>query len=191
MYEHQLPNWATWSEIAMTIVWLMSAAFVWALMRRRGHDTQLWLLISLIFGPFAIPAAIVSTRRASRRPARIVQLGSPGPGSRDVAIMVDLNAPQEAGSAVATIAPNLRNLAFVAVIGPDTLDRSAHRAELARATAALLEAADLAHDLGINAEAVVVEGRKPDAAHAYAARNRLDLVEPRTRCEVCRTANPL
>ena len=171
-----VPEWAVWSERILIVVWLASAAVTWVFMHRNGHDGQLWALIGLVGGPFALLAAWECARRAARRPPEIVFLGSPGHGSRDVALVVDLADPATAGQAIGTV-PDVRRAVLVAAIGPDTIDHAAHRGELRNAATALADAARVARRRGVDPAGVILAGHSTRAVISYAAADKLELLE--------------
>lgn len=133
-----LPQWAIWSEVAIRVGWAATAAVIWAAMTRRGHDGGLWALIGLVLGPFAVPAAITSARRAARRPPIVVADGAPWDAGRGPAVLVVVDpddpgsGPAQAAAADAAGGP----IELVVVVGRDTLDRSAREGTLRRARAA-------------------------------------------------------
>lgn len=134
-----LPQWALWSEVAIRAGWAAVAAVLWAVMTRRGHDGGLWALIGLVFGPFAVPAALVSARRAARRPPIVVTDGPPRGSATTPAALV-LVDPDDAGgweaqASAAGAAGGRVELAVV--VGRDGLDLAAREGALRRARHAL------------------------------------------------------
>ena len=86
-----LPQWALWSEIAIRVGWAATAAVICVVMSRRGHDIANWAIFGLVLGPFAVPAAIISARRAASRGAIVVEEGDGGEAR--VLVVVDLHTP--------------------------------------------------------------------------------------------------
>lgn len=180
-----LPQWALWSELAIRIGWAGAAAVIWAVMSRRGHDGGLWALIGLVLGPLAVPLAVISARRAARRPPIVVENGrGPETGRLPLTlVVVDPDDPQmwATQAAAADAVAGLVELAVV--VSRDTLDRDAREGTLRRARIAL--AAVAATMAGPTPRQVILEGR-PDAAVARHARQHgiTGVIAPSTRSGV-------
>ena len=179
MHDMGVPGWAVWLELALRGVWFVSAAAVAVPMGRLGHDRQLWALIGLFLGPLAVPVSVMAVRRADRRPPRVLAKGRPGDGDRDVLVYVD--ASRTTSGASAPVGRNVRRVVLAAIVGRDEIDRSARAAELRRAGEALRGALEDCARGGIEADAVVLEGRPARALLRYARSERLEVVcLPRT-----------
>ena len=163
MVHMPLPEWAIWSEAGIRVAWAFIAAVLWAVMSQRGHDGGLWAVIGLVLGPFAVPAAVISSRRAARRPPIVVTEG-PQHGSATAPAALVLVDPDDPGGweaqAAAAGAVGAR-VELAVVVGRDTLDLAAREGALRRARRAL--AAVAAAMPGPTPRQVILEGR-PDAA---------------------------
>jgi hypothetical protein len=169
---HPIPDWALWFDLAMRFTWFVAAAGVGFVMGRLGHDTSTWVLFGLIAGPFAIPCAVVSARRAARRPPRVLFPGVAGRGIEDVLVLVDGERPAGAPNDLGP-ADGLRRVVLAVVIGRDTSDVAAREGEERRAAATLTAARAAVRDAtGVEAGGVVLEGRPARAIRAYAERER-------------------
>lgn len=173
-----LPQWALWSEVIIRFAWAAIAAVMWFVMSRRGHDGAIWALAGVVLGPLAVPVAIISARRAARRPPIVVDEGAGGVVS--VLVVVDPEHPESwipEGELVNALTCGAE---LVAVVTRETLDHAAREASLRRARAAL--AAVAAAIPGPAPRQVILEGR-PAAAVAHYRRS-LDipvLVTPSNR----------
>lgn len=166
----RVPAWALWLEMAMRVVWLVSAAGVGLIMRRLGHDTAAWVLVGLVCGPLAVPIAVTAARRAARRPPRLLFAGRPGQGEDDVLVLIDPERPTVAAYPIGP-AGAIGRLVLAVVIGRTTSDAGARQAEERRAAAALTAArAAVRATTGIDPAGVVLEGRAARAGRAYAHR---------------------
>lgn len=161
-----LPQWVLWSELAIRLGWAAIAAVVWFVMSRRGHDGTNWVIVGLVLGPFAVPAAVISTRRAARRPAIVVDEG----GSRDAGLLVVVDPDHpESWSPEAELVNELGAVAeLVVVVSRDTMDRPAREASLRRARTAL--AAVAAGISGPAPRQVIIEGRPAAAVVGHSKR---------------------
>jgi len=164
-----LPQWVLWSELAIRVGWAAAAAVIWATMSRRGHDGGLWALIGLVLGPLAVPLAVISARRAARRPSIVVADGCGHEAGRSPStlVVVDPDDPEawaaQAAAADAVAGP----VELAVVVSRDTLDRDAREGTLRRARTAL--AAVAATMVGPTSRQVILEGR-PEAAVVRHAR---------------------
>lgn len=165
MHETTYPSWAVWTELGLRALWVLSAVAVALVMGGRGHDRPMWGVIGLVLGPLAAPVAVVATRRASRRPARVLREGRPGPGTTDVVVVVDPDAPS-AATAPETL--SARRVVLVSVVGRDEMDRAARAAELRRAQEALAAAVPSWKAQGVVPDAVILEGRPARAVLEFA-----------------------
>lgn len=158
-----LPQWAIWSDVTIRVGWAAAAALLWAVMSRRGHDGLLWAVIGLVLGPFAVPAAVISARRAARRPPIVVTEGPPQ-GSAAVPAALVLVDPDDPGGWEAQAAGAEAvgdRVELTVVVGRDSLDLAAREGALRRARRALTTVA--AAMPGPRPRQVILEGR-PDAA---------------------------
>jgi hypothetical protein len=163
----QLPQWAIWSEMAARVGWVAVAAVLWAVMSRRGHDGGLWAVIGLVLGPFAVPAAVISVRRAARRPPIIVAEGPPwgAAATRPALVLVDPDDDHVGWAAQAAAADAVGDRVELAVVvGRDRVDLGAREGALRRARRALTAVA--AAMPGPPPRQVILEGR-PEAAVAH------------------------
>ena len=166
-----LPQWAIWSEVAIRLGWAAAAAVIWAVMSRRGHDGGLWAVIGLVLGPFAVPAAVISARRAARRPPVVVADVPGGSAGCAPAVLVVVDADDPGSWAAQAAAADAVGgpVELAVVVGRDTLDRSAREGSLRRARCALAAvAAAMARPAPGQ---VILEGR-PAAAVALHSRLR-------------------
>jgi len=177
-----LPQWALWSELAIRVGWAAAAAVIWAVMSRRGHDGGLWALIGLVLGPLAVPLAVISARRAARRPPIAVDGGHGADAARSPStlVVVDPDDPQTWGAQAAAADNVAGPVELAVVVSRDTLDRDAREGTLRRARTAL--AAVAATTTGPTPRQVILEGR-PDAAVARHARQHgiTTVIAPSTR----------
>lgn len=162
-----LPEWVLWSEVGIRVGWTTIALAIWFVMSRRGHDGGTWAIVGLVLGPLAIPMAIVSARRASRRPLLVVEDGA----TVDAGVLVAVDASQpETWASVAWLVNTLATPAeLAAVVDRDTLDIAARNASLQRARRALAAVADAVN--GPQPRQVILEGRPVPAV----AKRRLAL----------------
>ena len=164
-----LPQWALWSEVVIRVGWAAVAFGIWFVMSRRGHDGSLWALVGLVLGPIAVPAAILSARRAARRPMIVVADGASEADTNgvDVLAVVDPDDPSTWGVEAELLRTTSR-VELAAVVRRDTMDHAARRASLRRARIAL---ATVAAAIGSALpRQVILEGRP---AAAVAQRRRL------------------
>ena len=185
-----LPQWALWSELAIRVGWAAAAAVIWAVMSRRGHDGGLWGLIGLVLGPLAVPLAVISARRATRRPPIVVGGGHGADAARSPStlVVVDPDDPETWGAQAAAADNVAGPVELAVVVSRDTLDRDAREGTLRRARTAL--AAVAATMVGPTPRQVILEGR-PDAAVARHARQLgiTTVIAPSTRpCDRLRSA---
>lgn len=170
MHMTEFPTWAVWVELGGRVGWTVIAVATAFVMRRHGHDGGVWLVVGFVLGPLVVPAAVLSARRAARRPPIPVADGAPGRGSRDVLVVV---SQQDPAAQVAWLqsSDDVRYVVLVAIVGRDTLDQAAREGDLRRARRALLTAVDGCAARGICPTAMIAEGR-PDAAVASVALHR-------------------
>lgn len=190
-----VPSWVARLELGLRASWVVVGVGVAVAMGRRGHDAQLWGLIGLVLGPLAVPAAIVATRRAARRPPIAVFDGRPGPGQRDIAVPVAADGLSSSLVALGEQRDSIRRMVLVATIGPDRLDTAAHRDEVVQAKAILARSAKAVQEAGLRPEGVIVEGRLVVAVAAFATAEGLEVLaqlddRPRTRRARTRRARP-
>lgn len=165
-----VPTWALWLDMAMRVVWLLSAAGVALSMRRLGHDTATWGLVGLVCGPLAIPMAVVAARRAARHPPRLLFAGDPGNGDEDVLVLLDADRPADIADQLGPTRA-IGHLVLAVVIGRTTSDVAARKAEERRAADTLTSARRAVRAAtGIDPSGVVLEGRVARAGPAYARR---------------------
>ena len=161
-----LPQWVLWSEVVIRFGWAAIAAAIWFVMSRRGHDGGLWALVGVVLGPLAVPAAVISARRASRRPPTVVDQGD----GEDVKVLAVIDPDQPA--TWAAVAQRVTTLSapseLAVVVSRETLDVAAREATVRRARAAL--AAVAAAIPGPPPRQVILEG---PPATAVAQRRRL------------------
>lgn len=158
-----LPQWALWSEVVIRVGWAALAAMIWFVMSRRGHDGGIWALVGLVLGPLAVPAAIVSVRRASRRPLIVVADGAAPSeaGGIGVLAVVDPDDPETWAPEAELVSTLVTPVELAAVVSRDTLDHAAREASLRRARTAL--AAVAAAMKGPVPRQVILEGRPTHA----------------------------
>lgn len=154
-----LPQWVLWSEVVIRFGWAGIAAVIWFVMSRRGHDGGLWALVGLVLGPLAVPAAIISARRASRRAPIVVDQGAGG----DIKILAVIDPDEPATWAAGAERVNTLSAPseLVVVVSRETLDTAAREATVRRASAALAAVASAIS--GPSPRQVILEGR-PAAA---------------------------
>lgn len=170
------PQWVIWSEVVIRVGWAATAAVLWAVMTRRGHDGGTWVVIGLVLGPFAVPPAVVVARRAARRPPIVVTEGAP----RDSAavtvalVLVDPEAPcgWEAQAAAVGATGDLVELAVV--VDRDTLDVAAREGALRKARHALTAVAKALP--GPTPRQVILEGRADAAVIRHCNLSRIATV---------------
>jgi len=156
-----LPQWVLWSEVVIRFGWAALAATIWFVMSRRGHDGAIWALVGVVLGPLAVPVAILSARRAARRPPIVVHEGSGGVAS--MVLVVDPEHPESWRPGAELVNALSGGAELVAVVSRETLDHAAREASLRRARSAL--AAVAAAISGSTPRQVILEGR-PAAAVA-------------------------
>ena len=176
MHMTPAPEWVAWAELGMKIVWIAIAALLAPLMARRGHDGGLWALAGLVLGPAAIIAAMVARRRARRREPIIVAAG--GEAAAGTAVTVVVDPADDAAHPVVSDAmwAGARRVVFVTVIGCDTFDVGARRAEERHALQALRAAAASVYARGLDPGLIILEGRPDDAIRSFVRRDRPDLL---------------
>lgn len=132
------PQWVIWSEVAIRVAWATIAAVIWAIMSRRGHDGGLWALVGLVLGPLAVPAALISARRAARRSPIVVAEGPPRGAAAVPAALVVVDPDDPGGwDAQAAAARTVGPVELAVVINRDTLDVAAREGAIRRARRAL------------------------------------------------------
>lgn len=169
-----VPSWAVWVDMATSLGWTGIAVAVAFAMRRRGHDWGAWFIAGIVLGPFVIVAAVVSARRAARRPSMLIAVGATGPGATDVLVVVDEADPTAVVGRLAGL--DVRRLVLAVVIGRGTFDRDARAGALRRAREALALAAGVAAGAGLRAAQLIVEGRPEVALWVAAHEHDVDLV---------------
>lgn len=157
-----LPQWALWSDLMIRFGWAAIAVAIWFAMSRRGHDGGLWVLVGLVLGPVAVPAAIISATRAARRPLIVVADGGAAAQADhiDVLAVVDPDDPQTWAPEAELLGTEGR-VELATVVSRDTLDHAAREASLRRARTAL--AAVAAAIPGAPPRQVILEGRPAPA----------------------------
>lgn len=157
-----LPQWAVWSEVAIRFSWAALAAAIWIVMSRRGHDGAIWALVGVVLGPLAVPAAIVSARRASRRLPIVIDEGTAG--EIGVLAVVDPDRPDTWAAEAEQLNALRGPTELVVVVSRETLDVAARDATVHRARAALAAVASAV--AGPAPRQVILEGR-PTTAVAH------------------------
>lgn len=102
-------------------LWVLTGAVLALVMRRRGHDLTAWLVLGVVFGPFAVPLASRQVRRALAVRPLTVARGRPSSGHLDVLVGIDGSAEayRAAEDAVAAFGPSLGRLTLAAVMDTD------------------------------------------------------------------------
>jgi hypothetical protein len=77
--------------ISLGLAWLAIGQIVASSMAKRGYDRTAWVIVGALFGPVVLVFAVIELLTALPRRPEVVDRGSPGQGTVDVLIVVDLS----------------------------------------------------------------------------------------------------
>jgi nucleotide-binding universal stress UspA family protein len=122
--------------IVFLVAWLVIGGATSVVMRRHGHDGFAWLVLGLVFGPFAPLFAIEAWSR--REPVDVVAPGADRRGGGPVDVLVGVDGSAESAGVVRAAAdllgPRLGRLAVAVVVPHDAgAGSDVHAAERLRA----------------------------------------------------------
>jgi nucleotide-binding universal stress UspA family protein len=84
--------------VAGGIAWVLVGLVVAFVMRRRGHDLYVWMVIGLILGPLAIPVAIERIRFHGKESAGAARIPTPKRAGFD--LLAGLDGSEESANAL-------------------------------------------------------------------------------------------
>jgi hypothetical protein len=77
--------------IGLGLAWFAIGQIVASSMAKRGYDRTAWVIVGVLFGPVVPVFAVIELLTALPRRPKVVDRGSPGQGTVDLLIIVDLS----------------------------------------------------------------------------------------------------
>lgn len=172
--------------VVVVLLWLAVGALVGLVEARHGHWYRAWIVMA-VFGPFAVPLALVAWRGSAVPEPEVLASGRAGPGGPlDVLAGIDGSAASlhAAGTACRLLGSRVRRLMLAAVVDFDTAAPHADSALHPEPWAEEREAREhLAHAAGTLSApgrpvpgTVVLPGDPAHALQAYASAEGYDVI---------------
>jgi nucleotide-binding universal stress UspA family protein len=156
--------------VAGGIAWVLIGLVVAFVMRRRGHDLYVWMVLGFILGPIAIPVAIERIRFHEKESAGAAS--TPTPERVGFDMLAGLDGSEEAAnalhSALALFGWDLSNVTLATVLDYDS-ELSPGAEEARREAGRILE--EVAESLDFSPVKTKLLFGKPDRALAEFARS--------------------
>lgn len=162
--------------IGLAIAWLATGLILGYVMKRRGHDFYVWLLLGSVLGPLSIPLAFENVRSEAEIVTTEAALHPKTKGGLDV--LVALDGSDESAEALRTALPVMgmapTSLTFVTVLDYEAFDAPADSEVRLNAEAMLDKAANSVTDREVTT--AVLFGKPSRVLLDYAVETGKDVI---------------